>query len=76
MLPNDKQPQLIEAAQCGQVVAVEGGVAHIDVHQTRVVQEPSSSEDLDPYPATDAPTAITPPPQLIYEEPHPVGIDR
>ena len=57
-LPEHFEPEIIKTSERGQVRAGEGSVRHVEVFQ--MGKSPPSSGDLDPYPATDAPTGLHP----------------
>ena len=58
-LTDDFEGQFIEPEERGQVRASEGSVKRVEVFLMGSVRTPSS-EDLDRYPAADAPTTATP----------------
>jgi hypothetical protein len=56
MLADDHQAEAIKEAERRQINRAEGNVKHVEVFLDGSVSEPPSSEDLDPYQRTDAPT--------------------
>lgn len=59
-LPGHLQAEVIQTTERGQIRAGEGSVGHVEVLRVEGVRTPTSSEDLDTHPGTNAPTPSTP----------------